>query len=114
VTYCQVVACSWRIGRQLGKRLPFTPVDEGKQGLLPAVQLAPARADLSAVTADDPGRVGQRGTRQRQRGTLGKALGALGGRRIVVIASSTRGFAIARLRHAVRHKRKRQAAPRLR
>jgi len=39
------------------------------------VQLAPARADLRPVAADDPGHVGQGLGRQRQRGTVEKHRG---------------------------------------
>jgi hypothetical protein len=81
-------------GRQLGERLALAQVDQDQQGLLPAVQLAPARADPGAVAADDAGQVGQRGTRQRQRGAVEKHQEPLGGRRIVVIASSTRDFTV--------------------
>src|SRR5690348_2845632 len=51
---------------------PLLRVDQGQQGLLAGVQLAPARADLLAVPADYTGQVGQRGTRQRQSGTVEK------------------------------------------
>ncbi len=40
-------------GRELGERLAFPQVDQDEQGLLPGVQLPPARPDRLAVAADE-------------------------------------------------------------
>jgi hypothetical protein len=65
------------------------------QGLPARVQLAPARADLPAVAADDSGGVIEGLAGQRQCGRVEKHLEPLGGRcGSWSIASSTRGFAM--------------------
>jgi hypothetical protein len=59
------------------------------------VELAPARPDLLAVTADDPSGIIQGLAGQRQRGRVEQHLEPLGGRcRSWSIASSTRGSAM--------------------
>ena len=59
-------------GGQLGERLAFAQVGQHQQGLPAGVELAPARPDLPAVAADDPGDVGEGLGRQRQRGRVEK------------------------------------------
>jgi hypothetical protein len=46
-------------GGQLGECLALAQVGQRQQRLLSGGQLAPGRADLSAVAADDPGGVGE-------------------------------------------------------
>jgi hypothetical protein len=41
-------------GGQLGKHFAFAQVGQDEEGLLPGVELAPGRADLPTVAADDP------------------------------------------------------------
>jgi hypothetical protein len=67
-------------------------VDQDQQGLPARIQLAPARADLRAVTADHPGHIGQGLGRQRQRSTVEKHGSPCVDDEDLAIASSTRGF----------------------
>ena len=59
-------------GGQFGERLALAQVSQYQQGLPPRAELAPGRADLPAVTADDPGGVIQGLAGQRQRGRVEK------------------------------------------
>ena len=57
---------------QLGKRVVLAQVGRHQQGLPGPVELAPARADLPAVTVNDPDGVVEGLAGQRQRGRLEK------------------------------------------
>jgi hypothetical protein len=82
-------------GGQIGECLALAQVGQHQQGLPSRVELAPARAYVLAVTADDSGDVGEGTGRQRQRGRAEKARKPLGGGcGSWSIASSTRGFAM--------------------
>jgi hypothetical protein len=66
-------------GGQFGERFAFTQVGQHQQGLPSRVELAPGRPDLPAVAADDPGDVAEGLGRQRQRGRVEWARGAVPG-----------------------------------
>jgi hypothetical protein len=55
-------------GRQLGGRLAFVQVGQDQQRVLLGFEIAPVRADLPPVTADNPGCVGEGRARQRRHG----------------------------------------------
>ena len=80
--------------RELGERLALAQVRQYEQGLLPGAQLPPPRPDRPQVPADDPGHEGEGLARQWQRGTVKQHRSPWLGEGDVVIASTTRGFAI--------------------
>jgi len=61
-------------GRQFGERLAFAQVGQHQQRLPARGELAPGRADLPAVAADDPGAVDGGLARQWERGRAEKHL----------------------------------------
>src|SRR5215813_1480375 len=74
------------------ERLAVAQVNQDQQGLPSGAEPAPARANLDAVAADDPGHIGQGLGRQRQRSTVEKHGSPCVDDEDLAIASSTRGF----------------------
>jgi hypothetical protein len=81
-------------GRQYGERLALAQVSQDQQGLPTGIQLPPARPDPRMVAADQAGDIGQGLARQRQRSIVNSVKVSGQTSTIVVITSSTRGFAL--------------------